>query len=125
LSQTRQARANFLYADQTLEGQRRNILGNVRQAYRGLISSASEIKSLEKVVTSSQSELDATQVAYDAGTRTLVDVLNSQTALLKAKQNLASTRYTMILQYLSLKQYAGVLSASDIMDINRWLKMGT
>lgn len=121
LSLTRQARADYLAADQVYEGLYRQTLSKTHQAYRGMLTGAQEVKSLKQAVLSNQSALDATQAAYDVGTRTIVDVLTAQTNLLQAKQNYSTARYDMILQYLTLKQQAGILSPSDILEVNQWL----
>ena len=121
LSQTRQARADYLKADEDWELLYRQTVSNTRQAYRGMLTSSEQVKAFKQAVISNQSALEATKIAYDVGTRTIVDVLNAETNLLQAQQNESSARYNLILQYLLLKQQAGILSVADIVDVNQWL----
>jgi outer membrane protein len=70
--------------------------------------------------------LEATEAGFEVGTRTLVDVLNRQSELFRARRDLAVTRYAYILNLLSLRQAAGTLSAEDVERANTWLvQMGT
>ena len=64
---------------------------------------------------------DAYEAGYEAGTRTIVDVLAAQQALYGAKRDYANARYDYIFDSLQLKQIAGILSEDDITDINSWL----
>jgi outer membrane protein len=121
LSLTRQARADYLAADQKYEALYRQTISQTHQAYRGMLTGSQEVRSLKQAVLSNQSALDATQAAYDVGTRTIVDVLTAETNLLQAQQNYAAARYNMILQYLTLKQQSGILSPSDVLEVNQWL----
>ncbi len=121
LSQTRQARADYLKADQQWEYAFRQTVSLTRQAYRGMLTSAESTKAFQQALISAKSDLEATQAAYEVGTRTIVDVLSAETNLLQARQNVASARYDIILNYLRLKQQAGLLSPSDVVEINQWL----
>lgn len=121
LSLTRQARADYLASDQYYESLYRQTISQTHQAYRGMLSGAQRVRSLKQAVLSHQRALEASQAAYDVGTRTIVDVLKAETNLLQAQQQYASARYDMILQYLSLKQQSGILSPSDVLEVNQWL----
>ena len=55
------------------------------------------------------------------GTRTIVDVLNSQFALYAAITNYEQARYDYILNTLRLKQAAGTLQVQDLEEIDQWL----
>ncbi|MDH3546725.1 MAG: TolC family protein, partial [Gammaproteobacteria bacterium] len=65
---------------------------------------------------------EATQAGFEVGTRTIVDVLNSQFALYLAITNFYQSRYNYILNVLQLKQAAGTLQIQDLEDVDRWLK---
>ena len=93
-----------------------------RNNYLGVISGISRVNAFEQAVISSNKALEATQAGFEVGTRTIVDVLNSQRDLLRAKQSLYQARYDYILNGLRLKQAAGSLSATDIEGVNTYLK---
>ncbi len=93
-----------------------------RDAYLGVLSEISRVKALEQAVASSTTALEATQAGFDVGTRTIVDVLNSQRALYIAITNYYQSRYVYIGNVLLLKEAAGTLQIQDLEQIDRWLQ---
>ncbi len=93
-----------------------------RDAYLGVLSEISRVKALEQAVASSRTALQATQAGYEVGTRTIVEVLNSQFALYAAITNFYQSRYEYIMNALRLKQAAGTLQIQDLELIDKWLK---
>ncbi len=93
-----------------------------RDAYLGVLSEISRVKALKQAVASSRTALEATQAGFDVGTRTIVDVLNSQRALYIAITNYYQSRYVYIGNVLLLKQAAGTLQIQDLEQIDRWLE---
>lgn len=121
-SETRQAMHQYQKASFDSESQYRLVESNTRQSYLNVLSQLSQVQALKQAIISNQSALDATQAAFNVGTRTIVDVLNSQTDLIQAEQNYATARYTYIVQSLTLKQLAATLSPEDVQHVNCWLK---
>ena len=121
-SSTRQAQHQFEAARETLEAERRSVGRQVRDAYRGIQSSISRVEALVATERSAQSALEATEAGFEAGTRTLVDVLNSQRDLFRAKRDLAQSRYDYVLNTLQLLQAAGTLTEEDVVRVNAWLQ---
>ncbi|MCG6967993.1 MAG: TolC family outer membrane protein [Chromatiaceae bacterium] len=119
---TRQARFQYEAAQELLEERRRAVQAQVRNAYRGVLASISRVKALEATEVSAKSALEATEAGFEVGTRTLVDVLDSQRDLFRARRDLAVSRYDYILNTLSLRQAAGTLSLSDMQAANTWLE---
>jgi outer membrane protein len=95
---------------------------STRDAYLGVLSEISRVKALKQAVESSRTALEATQAGFDVGTRTIVDVLNSQRALYLAITNYYQSRYVYIGNVLLLKQAAGTLEVQDLERIDRWLE---
>jgi outer membrane protein len=118
---TRQARFQYEAAQEVLEQRRRAVQTQVRNAYRGALATMSRVEALEAAVVSATSALEATEAGFEVGTRTLVDVLNRQSELFRARRDLAVTRYAYVLNLLSLRQAAGTLSAEDVERANTWL----
>jgi outer membrane protein len=81
----------------------------------------SRVQALKQAVASSRTALEATQAGFDVGTRTIVDVLNSQFALYAAITTYERSRYDYILNVLRLKQAAGTLQVQDLEEIDQWL----
>ena len=93
-----------------------------RDAYLGVLSEISRVNALEQAVASSRTALQATQAGFDVGTRTIVDVLNSQFALYASITNYYQSRYNYILNALRLKRAAGTLQVQDLEEIDHWLE---
>jgi len=92
-----------------------------RDAYLGVLSEKSRVEALQQAVQSSTTALEATQAGFDVGTRTIVDVLNSQFSLYRAITLYYQARYDYLMNYLRLKQAAGDLNIQDLEAIDRWL----
>jgi outer membrane protein len=119
---TRQASYQYRAKQDALDGVRRTIDKNVRDAYRGVVLSISQVKALKANTVSAQSALEATQAGYEVGTRTLVDVLNFQRDLYVARRDYAIARYNYLVAGLALKQASGNVTREDIGLINSLLK---
>ena len=118
---TSQARHNLRAERYNLESAKREASRNVRNAYRGVITSISQVNALAAAKVSAQSALNATQAGYDVGTRTLVDVLIAERNLFDARRAYAQARYQYVLNDLLLRQAAGTLGEDDIKRINKLL----
>ena len=93
-----------------------------RDAYLGVLSEMSRVEALEQAVESSRTALEATEAGFDVGTRTIVDVLNSQFQLYSSITLFYQARYDYLMNVLRLKQAAGNLQVQDLEEIDRWLK---
>ncbi len=121
-SLTRQARYDLVAAQENLDKQRRSVTRQVRDAYREVLASISAVKALKASTVSSKSALEATEAGYEVGTRTIVDVLNSQRDLYRSLKNYSDVRYRYIMSGLRLKQAAGSVALEDLNQITAWLK---
>jgi outer membrane protein len=95
---------------------------STRDSYLGVLSEMSRVEALEQAVKSSRTALEATQAGFDVGTRTIVDVLNSQFALYRSITLFYQARYDYLMNVLRLKQAAGSLQIQDLEKIDQWLK---
>lgn len=119
---SRQAAAQYQQSQDLFEQQRRATERLTRNSYLTVLSDISTVKALKQALRSAHTALEATKAGFEVGTRTAVDVLNSQQLVFQAKSNYAKSRYDYILQTLALKQAAGTLSEADLAGINTWLK---
>jgi outer membrane protein len=119
---TRQSQANYRAAQQGLDQTRRAVNRQVRDAFRGVLSTISQVEALKASTISAQSALESTQAGYEVGTRTIVDVLNVQRALFSSQRDYLNSRYGYIINGLSLKSAAGNLSEQDLEQVNGWLE---
>lgn len=120
-SKVREAVANKQKALEDVEVARRQAALDTRQAYLNLASSIAQVSAYEQALTSSQSQLDSTNLGYEVGVRTSVDVLNAQQQLYSAKRDLLQARYTYLLSILKLKSATGLINEADLADINQRL----
>ena len=81
-----------------------------------------QVEALKAATVSAQSALESTQAGYEVGTRTIVDVLNVQRNLFSSQRDYLNSRYSYIINGLSLKSAAGNLSEEDLQRVNAWLE---
>jgi outer membrane protein len=121
-SQTRQASYQYAQAREEQIDQLREVRLQTRDSYRGVAVEISRVNALKQAILSSEKALSASQAGFEAGTRTIVDVLDSQRELLRARRDHASSRYEYLLNTLRLKQAAGFVQDSDIAQISEMLE---
>lgn len=118
----RQAKSLYYKAQDDKHFTERDVSKNTSNLVRVVQTHVAEVNAQQQSIRSAQSALDATQAGYEAGTRTIVDVLNAQRTLYQAKRNYADARFNYILDSLRLKQLAGMLATDDLLAINQWLR---
>lgn len=95
----------------------------VRQAFRQLQSEYAQAEALALAVRSATAAEEATRNGYNAGTRTITDVLNARSAVAQARRDLSRTRYELLLHRLRLRGLTGELADADFEQIDSLLKM--
>lgn len=120
-SRTRQAQYDFQNSQDAYNEVKNLTEKNTRSSYLNVISEVSRVKALAQAVVSNKSALRATEAGFEVGTRTIVDVLNVQRDLFRAKQEYSNSRYIYILSTLKLKQDSGELARVDLETVNGWL----
>ncbi len=120
-SKEREAVANKQKAQDDLEAARRKADLQARQAFLNVSSAVAQVRAYEQALASSQSQLDSTNLGYEVGVRTSVDVLNAQQQFYSAKRDLLQARYTYLLSVIQLKGAAGVLQEQDLAEVSQML----
>ncbi|MFQ5660505.1 MAG: TolC family outer membrane protein [Gammaproteobacteria bacterium] len=120
-SKTREALHRLDEQLQRLEQARRQAQRATRESFLGVISGISRVKALKQALISSETALYATRSGFEVGTRTAVDVVDSERVTFQARRDYARARYDYILDTLRLKRAAGTLSTDDILTVNQWL----
>ena len=120
-SRTRASHERLSQQLEGLEQIRRQAHRQSRESYLGVMSGISRIKALQQAVISSEVALEATRAGFEVGTRTAVDVVQSERATFQARRDLSRARYDYIINSLSLKKAAGILTVDDIERVNEWL----
>jgi outer membrane protein len=121
-SQVRQSAHLHSAALDNFEQTRRSTIRNIRNNFHGTQAAKSSVEARKQAMVSAQSGLEATEAGYEVGTRTIVDVLNSQRSLYQAQRDYSQAKYDYFIQYLGIKRAVGSLSEEDINTINSVLK---
>jgi outer membrane protein len=120
-SSTRQAGYTFQASQDRLDQTRRQVDQQVKDAFRGILSSIEDVKARQAAIVSARSSLESTQAGLEVGTRTQVDVLNAQRNLFQAEFDYLSSRYSYIINGLKLHQATSTLSRDVLAKGNAWL----
>lgn len=96
---------------------------STRQAYRNVNTGYREIAAFARALDSARAAEVATRNGYEAGTRTISDVLDAHSRVVGAQGELNRARYNLLLGILRLKQTAGVLTEQDFTEIDRLLRV--
>lgn len=121
--------ASVRKATYTLEQTQFNAEESLRQAIQSVNSYYAQssndvytIRARQRAIVSSRASLEATRNGYEAGTRTILDVLNAQETYYSALASYAEARYDYVLHVLALRQNAGILDVNALSAINQWLR---
>ena len=118
---TKQAQFNFQAASEQLEKSYREVAVNTHISFNNVMAFISKVYADRQTNLSQQSSLASVEAQFNAGTRTMTDVLTAQQNLFKAQEQLAKDQYDLINYSLNLKYLAGTLNVIDLEEINTWL----
>lgn len=120
-SRTRQAGFQFRAAQDRLDQVRRLVDQQVKDAFRGILTSIEDIKARQAAIVSARSALESTQAGLEVGTRTQVDVLNAQRNLFQVEFDYLDARYNYIINGVKLHQATSTLTREVLAKGNDWL----
>ncbi|MDT8406003.1 MAG: TolC family outer membrane protein [Methylococcales bacterium] len=120
-SRIREAQQQFVEARHRLLEVQRRAIREVKDAFRGVNAAISQVRALEAAMRSAASALEASEVGFSVGTRTIVDVINERRDLFQAKRDYARARYDYLINLVRLKQAAGDMSEAELGAINALL----
>jgi len=116
-AEVRSAIAQKESAKATLAFTKRNVIQSSKQHFHNYHASQASANAFERALQSSESSLEAVKNGYEAGTRTIRDVLDAERAYIQAQGRLLQARYDMIQIYLSLYASAGQLNQTVLNNI--------
>jgi outer membrane protein len=122
ISRTRQAVHQREQQRELLEEGTRRVERSTRDAFRDLDATISFVNAISRAVASNESAFEATEAGYQVGTRTIVDLLNSQRDLLRSQRDYEIARDNHVTSRLRLKGATGILTVADLEDINTFLQ---
>jgi outer membrane protein len=121
-SRRRQAGFELRAADEVLDQTRRTVVRQTETAYRSIVAGIQEVEARRQALVSAESALEATNAGFEVGTRTIVDVLQSEQRFFQAERDYSQARHQFILNQLRLRQTAGLLEEEDLVRVNRLLR---
>jgi TolC family type I secretion outer membrane protein len=121
-SQVRQALAEQERVAQALEGLRRDLGVRIHREFRGVTEGVLRVRALEQAVRSTEQVVLSNRRSYEAGSRTLVDILNAEQQKVAAQRDLAQARFVYLISRVRLQALAGGPKTEVIDQINGWLK---
>lgn len=120
-SVVRQAVADLERIDQLLEATRRDLGVRVHREYRGVTEGVLKVRALEQAVRSAQQAVISNRRSFEAGSRTLVDILNAEQQYAQASRDLSQARYVYLISRVRLQALSGGDHTAVLDEINGWL----
>jgi outer membrane protein TolC len=121
-SSIRQALAARDRAEQLLEAGRRDLGLRVHKEFRGLTENIPKISALEQALRSADQLLLSSSRSFQAGSRTVVDVLNAEQKRTVVLRDLAQARYIYLMSNIRLLALVGAADAEAVRSINQVLQ---
>jgi outer membrane protein/protease secretion system outer membrane protein len=117
-STIRQAVAEQIRAEETLEALRRDLGVRVHKEFRGMTEGVLRVRALEQAVRSAEQMMKSTQMSLKAGARTQLDVLNAQQQYTLALRDSAQARFVYLMSKVRLSALAGEDAVSSVDQVN-------
>lgn len=114
----RQAEANLEKARFQLEAARQRLGVDTQKYFNGVAQGVDKVRANEAALEAAEQALVSIRKGVQAGTRTVVDVLNQLQRVAEATQNLAQARYEFLLNRLRLAAAVGQLDDELFAKIN-------
>ncbi|MFT6591073.1 MAG: TolC family type I secretion outer membrane protein, partial [Rhodoferax sp.] len=118
----RQALAAQDRAEQVLEASRRDLGLRVHKEFRGLTENIPKINALEQALRSADQLVLSSRKSFQAGSRTVVDILNAEQQRTLVLRDLAQARYIYLMSNIRLLALVGGADADAVVAINQVLQ---
>jgi outer membrane protein, protease secretion system len=118
----RQALAARDRAEQLLEAGRRDLSLRVHKEFRSLTESIPKIYALEQALISADQLVLSSSKSFQAGSRTVVDVLNAEQKRSVVLRDLAQARYIYLISTIRLLALVGAADTEAVRSINQVLQ---
>lgn len=108
-------------ADYQLLQTKREVYAGTVEAYQTAVLDVVRIDAFKKSVYSGLASVKAILEGFEAGTQTIVDLLNRQAILVQAQLSFADSIFNYVEDYVRLKELQGSLTYKDVEYINTLL----
>ncbi len=120
-STVRQALADQMRVEETLEALRRDLGVRVHKEFRGVTEGILRVRALEQAARSTEQLLISSRKSLQAGSRTQLDVLNAQQQYTMTLRDLAQARHMFLISRVRLTALAGQDARASVDEVNGWL----
>lgn len=117
----RQALAGLERAEQLLEVGRRDLGLRVHKEFRGVSENIPKIKALEQALRSADQLVLSSRKSFQAGSRTVLDILNAEQQRVLVLRDLAQARYLYLVSKIRLLALVGGADGDAVAEVNRVL----
>jgi outer membrane protein len=117
-AQLKQASYDNQAANYALLQTKREVYAGAVESFQTVTLDVVKIEAYQKSVYAGLESVKAIQEGFEAGTQTIVDLLNRQSVLVEAQLSFAGAIFDYIEHYVTLKQIQGTLTPKDIEEIN-------
>jgi outer membrane protein/protease secretion system outer membrane protein len=114
----RQALAAQDRAEQTLEVGRRDLSLRVYKEFRGMTENVPKIKALEQALRSADQLVLSSTKSFQAGSRTVLDILNAEQQRVVVLRDLAQARYMYLISKVRLLALVGGADEEAVVAVN-------
>lgn len=104
--------------NEELRAMRRELEQSIVTAFNDINNSIAKVEALEKLIEASEAAIKLKETAHKSGLASTQDVLDASRNLFFARSEYARARYEYVINTLELKRAAGLLSESDINEID-------
>ena len=121
-SQVRQALAEVQRLEGVLEATRQELSVRVHREFRGVTEGIARVRALEQAVRSGEQLVQSSRRSQQAGSRTILDILNAEQQLGTTRRDLSQARFQYLLAVVRLRALAGEMREASISEVNGWLQ---
>lgn len=121
MAQVRQTSARYDRVRHTLESTRRKILSEAERLYSTIAQGVEKVEAVEQAIASAEQALLSSQKGVQAGTRTIVDVLDAERRVFEMKRDQAFSVFELANNRLKFLALADAIDAEAIRHASLWL----
>ena len=121
MAQVRQTSARADRVRHTLESTRRKVLAEAERLFSTIAQGIEKVEAVEQAIISAEQALISSQKGVQAGTRTIVDVLDAERRLFEMKRDQAFSMFELANNRLKFLALADAIDVETIKSASTWL----
>ncbi|EKD54370.1 MAG: hypothetical protein ACD_60C00090G0019 [uncultured bacterium] len=115
------AKYDYEVASEKLDKQFLETIDLTKENFYEIVARINKIKTGASLISATKKSLLGMEESYRFGNENLINVLNQRENLYEAERDYINDRYLYLVNFLTLKQAAGLLSDQDVWMVNNWL----